>query len=658
MCSRSPIRQRRRALDPCRAIAPLIVMLISTGYGCAAPTDPLQFRLQQVPLASAGDESSCIDNAANQLKEQLPARYTLRMSALRRPAQQSSTSQAQLRDWELGCDLLLSNDAAAATTEFQIPQDVTSLRIEAFDQDERLAFSGQSNSVELMSASSQTVYLHQTGGGSCLRLGTWGGAFHSATLLPNGQVLLLGGVTGESGRPAIVNGRLFSQSTAGIFDPSDLSYREVCTVEDPIPARAFHKAVPLPSPPQGPYRVLLLGGMTAPSGTAVAEEQVDLSRPFRITPTEDSEAAEAGIVTIAFEGSNCGEAGTPQATYAPVASLAEVRGFYPALTLVDGGRSALFAGGARRYNPSGATKGFDVDPSGEPPAETEPQRAFVIALQGEPNVQQEISLRRVRVGHSSARIAKDRVVLLGGVMDGDSAELVSEYAEEARASTPEAAPLDLGSLAAQTAWQTLSEIGLTDAERATDEPPQALLLFGGLGLDAGSSGFFRFAFESKTAPVQLLTLGPDIGVSAYSPTAEGPELRAETGYHQATVLADGSVLVSGGNYNAEGCAAADGLALKQCAIDQLALFELHEGQLRQRSDIADNLALAFPRYGHQATRLLDNTVLITGGLQVDPANTNRTRLVHLSRALQPLHRQTRGGLFPQRFDRKPQQWLS
>lgn len=617
-----PWRNRfRRLAQPASTLAALTAVV-----SCSGPVEPLSFNLVHVPPTSA--ESQCVSDPGR-LSEQLPSGYTLRLSVLRRPPDLALVSGTDVRKWDLVCDLALPPKAPPAAVEFQIPTNMSerpALRMEVFDAEKRLALSGQLTEADL-DATSQTIYLHPSEAHSCWLWGTWTSAFHSATLLPNGKVVLVGGVRGAlSGRLEISDGKLYPLSVVAVLDPSDLTLQLACQPEDgAMPARAFHEAVLLPSDPAGPYRILLLGGMTSGGDAPVAAER-ERDQPFRISPTDSAVAAEAGILTLTLgEDSSC-NGGAPEASYLAASELTDVAGFFPTVSPIDDGQAVAFVGGARHYETAGSGQGFDLDSATAEPASVE-QRAFIITIEREPKIERTIALRRVRAGHGAARAGRNRVLVLGGVMDGTSSELTAEYGAGLTSSEPEVTPIGLGPISGQTAWQTLNEIGLTDASRAAGSLAPGLLLYGGYELEPGNTAFFRYAFDPGPVAAQLLTIGETFTAESYQAPAEAPPLEI-TGFHQATAMADGSILVSGGNANKRDCPVGEQtLQLESCALDQLALLELHEGELRQRPGLPADLALQFPRYGHRATRLLDNTVLITGGLQVDPEAANRLRIV-------------------------------
>src|SRR5262249_47710172 len=92
-------------------------------------------------------------------------------------------------------------------------------------------------------------------------------AFHSATRLPNGQVLIFGGLTASADKATAkatdgFEKLLYVTATAEIYDPSDGLFHPA-TAEGAMP-RAFHHAALAGGSycPASNYALLLVGGLT------------------------------------------------------------------------------------------------------------------------------------------------------------------------------------------------------------------------------------------------------------------------------------------------------------------------------------------------------------------------------------------------------------
>jgi hypothetical protein len=133
--------------------------------------------------------------------------------------------------------------------------------------DYRRVATGALTGVDLKSKSIDPLLLYLTESFGCVdsRLQR-ARAFHSATLLPNGQVLLVGGVTASAAdetAETINNQQLFLTGSAEVYDPATGKFTTV-TESAPGP-RAFHQAALLNDSP--PYQVLLVGGVTTADAT-------------------------------------------------------------------------------------------------------------------------------------------------------------------------------------------------------------------------------------------------------------------------------------------------------------------------------------------------------------------------------------------------------
>ena len=89
-------------------------------------------------------------------------------------------------------------------------------------------------------------------------------AFHTATLLPNGEVLVVGGLTPTPDAADEVFGAapVFITSEAEVYHPSTGAFVAVGEDDSPVP-RAFHQAAFIGTTDDGKYQVLLVGGATA-----------------------------------------------------------------------------------------------------------------------------------------------------------------------------------------------------------------------------------------------------------------------------------------------------------------------------------------------------------------------------------------------------------
>ena len=125
------------------------------------------------------------------------ATYSMRLTFMQRS--DKPITAARLRhDYTLICDKLVNK---GEEVDLQISLSAGQkfvVRVEAFDpKTNKLAFVGQSQELDL-SAERAVIYLRETGKVTCADPARHPRAFHSATLLPDGKVLLLGGLVSDT----------------------------------------------------------------------------------------------------------------------------------------------------------------------------------------------------------------------------------------------------------------------------------------------------------------------------------------------------------------------------------------------------------------------------------------------------------------------------
>lgn len=624
-----------------------LAALAMAAGACGEDVEPLRFNLLRVPTVAAGDLCPHSDPARS--TEPLPASlYTLRLTFARRD-RRLRFGQRRLRDYELVCDVVLKpGQSTDKRGEFLVPLSNsarTTVIVEAFDpKSNNLVLAGRRELVGIDAAQSAPldVYLHRADAQSCPYQARRVRAFHTATLLPNGQVLLIGGLVG-TGKPQTLgpSDKLFeANASADVFDPSTLSWP--FAVDDAKLGRAFHRAVLLPSPAEGPYRILLLGGLVA-SGkdkTIARRRTADaLGEPFLISPVLSARPGETAIVTYAPASAD-GE----RPALLRYKTLGSIPAFlFPEVALSADGRTLLVVGGATAYTPDNAAtsklQGFSATPRPE---------AVWVALRDtadrpldSPKIVKRVKLGRIRVGHRVARFAKGRFVALGGNMDGTAAELSSAVAETAGLRTDFSAQGITGVDA--TAWHTLAPLGLTDAEVSQAKAPTHVVWAGGFKLTAGTPATapYRFAVAEPSKTALRLLRASGLSGELTQVDSKTPSGFSAAGYQSAVRLADGTQLISGGNLRLTRCElppkactrdsdCPDGKcsAKKRCAtktpiqtdfcpLDQQTIVGVDSSgsKLAQR---ASTPKLKIRRYGHQMTRLLDGTVMVTGGVSLDP----------------------------------------
>ena len=569
------------------------------GLGSCAQQESFELRFLLV------DDRGCAQAGA--ATRGLPqGQYTLRLTFARRKP--GFVGPASVRQHELVCDRVIppGSGTEGRSTEMILPSPQgsrVSVRAEAFENG-KLVYSGQREEVDLYGPPA-TIYLRKANAFSCAERARRVRAFHTATLLPNGQVLLLGGLVADATGGNILHldtEEVHATSAVEVYDPVSLSFKVATGTVDP---RAFHEAVLLPSRPQGPYLVLLLGGVEpgAPNGPVVRLRSKTPDYPFLFTPHESAKAASAALVTVELQGTEV------KVHQTRVDGLPRM--MFPVVAEASGDR-ILVVPGAGTYRPSGPDKGFDASGTA----------AYLLDLKGDgpPTVAGQAPLLQTRVGHGAVRLEGKRFLVLGGNMTGPEGTEVANAAELLVEGEASFRGMPLAAEHA-TAWHGLSPLGLTDRGAETDGAPAALWT-GGFVLTKGETATFRYALGFGTLP-------PQRAVQFLRP--EGPDLRLEeiggdgfrlASYHHALRLHDGSVLVTGGNAPSDAekqqeQAPCVGQTTPFCALKQVALYTYRPGSPPSVELRPGVPPLEVARYGHRAVRLLDNTVLVTGGVTLN-----------------------------------------
>jgi len=605
----------------------LALLLLSSLLACQGRQNlSVKLLVVQRPLtpASPGNSPSAYcSRAAGTTTELEGGRYVLRVTFMRRGGGATTLLREGYlqRQYTLVCDRTLG---VGEDANLQIPVgkgSAMAVEVEAFDpRSGALKLAGRAGSVDL-EKDTITVYMRRAGELSCVDPVTTPRAFHSATLLPNGQVLLLGGLvaqaSGAGTKLQTGTEQAFATGKAEVYDPATLGFIQV---DGTMPARAFHKAHLLPSPAAGPYRVLVIGGVQpAKSGAAAFTLRVtNPAYPFVVAPAKDAVVAPVGLVTVT-PATTAG--GRPSLTYRSVSALSSVKTLFPATLAFPGQGRILVVGGGSSYasmKSATADKGFA------------PAGGHVITVNGDTFSVSTFKLGATRVGHAVVPLGKNQALVLGGTMgwtcpltaatcDQNVAELVT-----LSGATATARPVSFtGAVAAPptTAWHTLTPLGITDEKllpRGSGSAPaavNAVLLAGGFSLGRETT---RLRSDSQSALTQkvLQVVRPGTPPTFTGESTAGAGAFQGAGYHRALRLVDGRVLLCGGNVNSNHLSAAARKALCSdhrtpfCGFNQLAIYGLESGA----AVLKTGTTLRVGRFGHAVTRLMDQLVLVTGGI--------------------------------------------
>jgi hypothetical protein len=596
----------------------LLLPLVFSLPGCPEVEKGFVFELLKVKSRAACGNKPAKGSGAERLTDLQQGVFTLRFTFLQRKTD-SVNSTTQRHQYEVGCWHVFGK---GAKEELLIPGKVEDAKgrytvvVEAF-KDGKLWYVGRNESMKIEPDGKGVIYLRPTieadfndpksTGFSCVDQQKLFRAFHSATLLPNGQVLLYGGVIGELEEDTFDTTKnvAFATGSVEVYRPTDLGF---WAVMGDLPRRAFHHAVLLPSPAAGPYRILVMGGIQ-PKDQTPTSPVLGLKTtvaPFILNPHPDATSAPALVITYDPE--------TSSATSQEVGSLPTA--MFPASAVKSDGATLVFAGGAASTTWSSTTPIKQTGFAG-------PRSLHLINLAGggDPTVAATTTMNNVRVGHTLALLGENQIVV-GGHMDGQLTD-DGEYLSGSGAST--AFTFAKGSM--PVAWHTLTPMGATDRELidGTNVPAGALWA-GGFTLSqwAGASDPLRGTANPPNPRPQedalhLVQVGSPPTAQAVTTESGGTLSQghyATTGYHAAIRLHDGSVLLTGGKLDCAGIS-------NYCASNQVVLYQLLGTDVQLR---AGEWELAEPRFGHRMTRLLDNSLLITGGIKLERKDVNGTEV--------------------------------
>lgn len=627
-----PQRLTVTPMNTTRLCCPLLFIVMSLPVvgmflGCEA-RDNLTVKLLVVegprtPTQPSNTPSDYCSRAAGTTTELEGGRYSVRVTFMRR----SGAATALLREgylqrgYDLVCDRVL---AAGEGADLQVPVEAGSalaVRVEAFDpKTGALALAGHAESLDL-EQDTITVYLRRAGELSCVDPVSTPRAFHSATLLPSGKVLLLGGLvaqaSGAGTKLQTDTEKAFATGAAELYDPDTLGFVQASGT---IPPRAFHRAHLLPSPAGGPYRVLVVGGVTpAQAGGAAFDLRVsNPAYPFLVTPASDATAAPCGLVTVT-PATAAGSA--PQVSYRALSELSAVKTMFPATYALPGEGRVLVVGGGSSFlatSTSTTDKGFSA------------AGGHVITVSGEAFSVTSFALSATRVGHAVVPLGKQQVLVVGGTM-GWTCPLTAASCDQTVAdlvtlggASATSAPVSFGTAGSPprtVAWHTLTPLGVTDeallpvGTSASPAEVSAALLVGGFPLGRETSRL-RTDDQTPLAQEALQVVRPGTPPSFTVGSTGGTGALQGSGYHEALRLADGRVLVVGGNVNSNRISAAEAKALCDdrrtpfCGFGQVVTYALETGTATLKA----SASLRVGRFGHRVTRLLDHSVLVTGGI--------------------------------------------
>lgn len=559
---------------------------------CSAPSSPPL----KLSVATSYESGTC-GSAEPSVSSLAPS--SLRLSARVKDADGKTLSV---------CDAMLSS-TAGTVAGFDTPEGgKVDLYVEAFDADAKRIATGALIDVDPTQASFPTLRLFEAEQFRCLPKARMNvaRAFHTATPLPNGQILFVGGLTTSSDGldRAAKNEQLFATSTVEIYDPRA---RDFVAIGSGATARAFHHAALVATHDDGTYDVLVVGGVVPkdPNQAVITLNETspspltDRFRSFRLLSANVDTAAGAELITY-----------DPNASPPAIVSRQAITG-----PLADAG-AALQAGAPLASTGLIVAGGFTYDNAGMP------QSLDVTALRRDGAATPTGKLNEARTGAGLVVLSPTSALVVGG-KNGTSAPASpferiglsngnGQPYDAADASFPSyfMPTLTLLDDSSNTTQRVLVSSGLqvlgsgraSDPPSGTDVTMQVITWSSSTTLDTKAAALGS-GWVSEGCGAGSAHFKP----TAFDATTRLPSLPAEPG----------RVLVTGGTPRSNsGCNdCEDGEQGASCAIAQASVVEVPaQGVGGAVPTITQTGRLQFPRFGHTQTLLEDGTVLIAGGL--------------------------------------------
>ncbi|UJR80388.1 hypothetical protein [Sandaracinus amylolyticus] len=405
-------------------------------------------------------------------------------------------------------------------------------------------------------------------------------ALHAAVAVPNGDVLLVGGVTGESVQALSVEGGALLQRTVEVYDASEARFVEIDVTDhdgsEGVGA-VFHRALFLDTLADGRYRVRVIGGFTSrdqpgarfdaiqgltnysspmlPGARAERRDSVDLlydprSRAIEVQLVDPGAVQRAGMNGVS----------EPDASGLVVVALG----------LLDGGGTAL--------RPSPMISG----------------QWYSLARQVSPGVTA-MPMLAPRFGHTASRLSDASVLVWGGDVTQPTIEDVAANAGEVLGSGARAVA-SVPDLPPATAFHTATPIR------------GGVLIAGGMEIApvAGMSG--GVSTTASTRPLTVIVEDGADGTLRGVPVSYDATAWPTPSIHASTALPGGAVMVSGGALRTMPAGAPSPSHL--WASDAVLLVSRDEADAYVASTLAPMIG---PRWGHAIAPLSGGRVLVTGG---------------------------------------------
>jgi len=435
-------------------------------------------------------------------------------------------------------------------------------------------------------------------------------AFHTATLLPNGEVLIVGGLTPtpNAADEAFGAAPLFITSEAEIYDPSHDTFVQVAEDDTPLP-RAFHQAAFVGTTGDGKYQILLVGGATADPTQPAFGINTGAAPGTRIVPF-DTSGTLINPLPIAAADSEL-------LVYDPTN--------HSATRTVMGGFTKGVYQGAAAFTDGIAVAG-GVDWNGNPLQATIPTVKRVEVSRASEAPPRFVALTTPRMGATLTALSDDRALVWGGQIT--PTDPAGEHVTGLAAGGTVAATSITLATAPPTQFHTATLL-----PQDPGQTNRTIIVTGGFVETTMNMGQ---ALEppAPMAAARLLTVTVGGTVSQSTPLFSNYPLDSTcavdgryrpAGWESAVDLGRGRVLISGGAPTVSGtCNDCDDDGSDfRCATKQASLFTVPSTMSPARE------GLQIPRYGHTSTLMRDGNVLIVGGITSAASNPRVLRDVEI-----------------------------
>ncbi len=470
-------------------------------------------------------------------------------------------------DRSLRCDTVLS--LADTTPYVAVPArtEPVTMYVEYFDEAGRLLARGERADVALIGGATIQVQVQATDAYACpLGTASTARAFHSATPMPNGEVLLLGGLIGAAGGDSTAfapSAGVFVSSAAELYDPVDRRFYPL-TITGVLP-RAFHQVLVLGMEGTA-IKLLVVGGIgvagdPSASGNVAALPSGGTGAPWT-SVTADVPMMRAGSIALPAE-ILLYDPGTRTVTRSELVGGPAARLFGTATSPGAGPGQGLAVVGGKNL-------------AGGDDLAHESVRAIDGTSGGAVNGQP-------RLGATVTALSATEALVWGG----DLTALPAAVRAGDRVAMLDSAPT-------LAAGPTMTA-GLNRAYHADARLGTRVVVVGGFTVTAGVIDDAAYTpFVHLVDPITATTTLLD--VPGATPTA----------YPAAVALADGDVLIAGG--------ASPGVCASTLTCPSAQSIRIRRGAGSGMGPTA--VATGSPglaRYGHRLTLLPDGSVLVSGG---------------------------------------------